>query len=150
MFFFCRSSVMAEAAQNRVQMAMKDFIDNIDKSKLRPVQKRMYLCNAECMDSAGSMEEVGSLQCPQTNLSHVRSRDVWRGALSRHRGHRATSSQSWSSSRPVCPGVSRSVRTTSRTRSGSTRRSRRSPSTGGSSSPVPLTAVTKISSNSRT
>ena len=52
---------MAEAAQNRVQMAMKDFIDNIDRSKLRPVQKRMYLCNAECMDSAGSMEEVGSL-----------------------------------------------------------------------------------------
>ena len=61
MFFFCRSSIMAEAAQNRVQMAMKDFIDNIDRSKLRPVQKRMYLCNAECMDSAGSMEEVGSL-----------------------------------------------------------------------------------------
>jgi len=50
---------MAEAAQNRVQMAMKDFIDNIDKSKLRPVQKKMYLCNADCMDnSMGSMEEV--------------------------------------------------------------------------------------------
>ena len=53
---------MAEAAQNRVQVAMKEFIDNIDKSKLRPVQKRMYLCNAECMDDTmGSMEEVCSL-----------------------------------------------------------------------------------------
>ena len=53
---------MAEAAQNRVQTAMKEFIENIDKSKLRPVQKRMYLCNAECMDDTmGSMEEVGSL-----------------------------------------------------------------------------------------
>ena len=53
---------MAEAAQNRVQTAMKEFIENIDKSKLRPTQKRMYLCNAECMDnSMGSMEEVGSL-----------------------------------------------------------------------------------------
>ena len=53
---------MAEAAQTRVQMAMKEFIDNIDKSKLRPVQKRMYLCNAECMDDTmGSMEEVGSI-----------------------------------------------------------------------------------------
>ena len=53
---------MAEAAQNRVQVAMKEFIDNIDKSKLRPVQKRMYLCNAECMDDTmGTMEEGGSL-----------------------------------------------------------------------------------------
>ena len=61
MIFFPDRSIMAEAAQNRVQMAMKEFIDNIDKSKLRPVQKRMYLCNAECMDNTmGSMEEVGS------------------------------------------------------------------------------------------
>ena len=52
---------MAEAAQNRVQAAMTEFIENIDKSKLRPTQKRMYLCNAECMDNTmGSMEEVGS------------------------------------------------------------------------------------------
>ena len=58
---------MAEAAQNRVQVAMKEFIDNIDKSKLRPVQKRMYLCNADCMDDVGmgSMEEVGILS-PKT------------------------------------------------------------------------------------
>ena len=50
---------MAEAAQNRVQSAMKDFINNIDKTKLRPIQKQMYICNAQCMDDpSASMEEV--------------------------------------------------------------------------------------------
>lgn len=50
---------MAEAAQSRVQNAMKDFINNIDRTKLRPVQKAMYLCDADCMsDPSASMEEV--------------------------------------------------------------------------------------------
>lgn len=50
---------MAEAAQNRVQSAMKEFIDTIDRTKLRPIQKQMYLCNVRCMDDpAASMEEV--------------------------------------------------------------------------------------------
>ena len=50
---------MAEAAQNRVQNAMKDFINNIDRTKLRPIQKQMYVCNAQCMDDpSASMEEV--------------------------------------------------------------------------------------------
>ena len=50
---------MAEAAQNRVQSAMKDFINNIDKTKLRPIQRQMYVCNAQCMDDpSASMEEV--------------------------------------------------------------------------------------------
>ena len=58
---------MAEAAQNRVQNAMKEFIDNIDRTKLRPIQKQMYLCNVQCMDDpAASMEEV----------SPFRSRDI--------------------------------------------------------------------------
>ena len=61
---------MAEAAQNRVQMAMKDFIENIDKTKLRPVQKSMYLCNADCMDNAmGSMEEVVFLSLSEVLLT---------------------------------------------------------------------------------
>ena len=52
---------MAEAAQNRVQSAMKEFIDTIDRTKLRPIQKQMYLCNVQCMDDpAASMEEVGA------------------------------------------------------------------------------------------
>ena len=52
-------SVMAEAAQNKVQTAMKEFIENIDRSKLRPIQKAMYLCSADCMaDMGAGMEEV--------------------------------------------------------------------------------------------
>ena len=54
---------MAEAAQNRVQSAMKEFIDTIDRTKLRPIQKQMYLCNVQCMDDpAASMEEVSPFQ----------------------------------------------------------------------------------------
>ena len=50
---------MAEAAQNRVQSAMKEFIDNIDRTKLRPIQKQMFFCSMQCMDDpAASMEEV--------------------------------------------------------------------------------------------
>ena len=56
-------SSMAEAAQNRVQSAMKDFINNIDKTKLRPIQRQMYVCNAQCMDDpSASMEEVSEIQ----------------------------------------------------------------------------------------
>ena len=54
---------MAEAAQNRVQNAMKDFINNIDRTKLRPIQKQMYICNAQCMDDpSASMEEVSEVK----------------------------------------------------------------------------------------
>ena len=54
---------MAEAAQNRVQNAMKDFINNIDRTKLRPIQKQMYVCNAQCMDDpSASMEEVSEVK----------------------------------------------------------------------------------------
>ena len=59
---------MAEAAQSRVQNAMKDFINNIDRTKLRPVQKAMYLCDAECMsDPSASMEEVIRHSCATSN-----------------------------------------------------------------------------------
>ena len=60
---FINLSSMAEAAQNRVQSAMKDFINNIDKTKLRPIQRQMYVCNAQCMDDpSASMEEVSEIQ----------------------------------------------------------------------------------------
>ena len=52
---------MAEAAQHRVQNAMNEFLTEIDKTKLRPIQKAMYLCNVDCMsDMSASMEEVRS------------------------------------------------------------------------------------------
>ena len=51
-----------EAAQRKVQDAVREFVDNIDRTKLRPIQKSMYLCNAECMsDPSASMEEVGTI-----------------------------------------------------------------------------------------
>ena len=66
---FCFSSIMAEAAQNRVQSAMKDFINNIDRTKLRPIQKHMYICNAECMDDpSASMEEVSKKEYFRMNI----------------------------------------------------------------------------------
>jgi len=41
---------MAEAAQSRVQNAIKDFINAVDKSTLRGYEKKMHLCAAECCD----------------------------------------------------------------------------------------------------
>ena len=37
---------MAEAAQNRVQTAMKDFINEIDRTRLRTLERDMHLCAA--------------------------------------------------------------------------------------------------------
>jgi len=50
---------MAEAAQSRVQSAMKDFINEIDRSKLRGLQRGMHMCAADChADTMSSMDEV--------------------------------------------------------------------------------------------
>merc|ERR1719233_1768077 len=50
---------MAEAAQSRVQMAMKEFINNIDRSNLRGLQRGMHLCAADCCANfTGTMDEV--------------------------------------------------------------------------------------------
>jgi hypothetical protein len=50
---------MAEAAQTRVQQAMKEFINEIDRSKLRPVEKDMHLCAAKCCDDmTSSIDQV--------------------------------------------------------------------------------------------
>lgn len=50
---------MAEAAQSRVQSAMKDFINNIDRMKLRGLEREMHLCAANCCaDQMASVEEV--------------------------------------------------------------------------------------------
>jgi len=50
---------MAEAAQSRVQNAIKDFIKTIDRSKLRGYERSMHLCAAECCeDSTATVEDV--------------------------------------------------------------------------------------------
>ena len=39
---------MAEEAQTRVQHAIKEFVNDVDQSQLRPMEKNMHLCAAEC------------------------------------------------------------------------------------------------------
>jgi len=50
---------MAEAAQGRVQSAIKNFINEIDRAKLRDYERRMHLCAADCCsDSSANVEDV--------------------------------------------------------------------------------------------
>jgi len=50
---------MAEEAQTRIQNALSKFVDEIDKSHLRGMQRSMHLCSADCCtDSTSSMESV--------------------------------------------------------------------------------------------
>jgi len=50
---------MAEAAQGRVQSAIKDFVNTVDRSFLRSYERRMHLCAAECCsDQAAYVEDV--------------------------------------------------------------------------------------------
>lgn len=50
---------MAEAAQSRVQAAMKEFINEIDRTKLRGLEQKMHLCAADCCGNPlANIEEV--------------------------------------------------------------------------------------------
>lgn len=50
---------MAEAAQSRVQNAIKDFINIVDRQKLRGLERSMHLCAADCCgDKDRTVEEV--------------------------------------------------------------------------------------------
>ena len=50
---------MAEKAQERVQTAIKDFVNNVDKAHLRPMERTMHLCAADCCgDPKASIDEV--------------------------------------------------------------------------------------------
>jgi len=50
---------MAEAAQSRVQSAIKGFINEIDKGYLRGLERNMHLCAANCCEDAfASVEDV--------------------------------------------------------------------------------------------
>jgi len=50
---------MAEAAQSRVQNAMKDFINQVDRTKLRNLEREMHLCAANCCtDQVSNIDEV--------------------------------------------------------------------------------------------
>jgi len=50
---------MAEQAQERVQTGIKNFVNDVDKSHLRPMEKKMHLCAADCCsDPKASIDEV--------------------------------------------------------------------------------------------
>lgn len=39
---------MAEQAQSRVQQAIKEFVNDVDQTHLRPMERNMHLCAADC------------------------------------------------------------------------------------------------------
>ena len=47
-FFYSTSIVMAHGAQERVQNSIRDFVNHVDKSHLREVERQMHLCAADC------------------------------------------------------------------------------------------------------
>jgi len=50
---------MAEAAQGRIQSAIKDFINTVDRNHLRGYERDMHLCAANCCsDSTANVEDV--------------------------------------------------------------------------------------------
>lgn len=50
---------MAQEAQTRVQTAIRDFVNAVDKSHLRGMEREMHLCAAECCsDDLSSINEV--------------------------------------------------------------------------------------------
>jgi len=62
---------MAEAAQNRVQTAMKDFINEIDRTRLRSLERDMHLCAANCCDDkTAKIDDVHSCveRCQQPTM----------------------------------------------------------------------------------
>ena len=51
--------IMAHGAQERVQNAMRDFVNLIDKKHMREVERQVHLCAAECCaDKDSSMNDV--------------------------------------------------------------------------------------------
>ncbi|XP_067254239.1 protein FAM136A [Chanodichthys erythropterus] len=50
---------MAEAQQARVQKAVEDMVQNLEKDHIRKMQGRMFRCSAECCERPGeSMNQV--------------------------------------------------------------------------------------------
>ena len=41
---------MAQEAQNRVQTSIRDFVNSVDKSHLRGMEREMHLCAANCCE----------------------------------------------------------------------------------------------------
>lgn len=48
----------SEQRAEGVKQAMKDFVDEIDRNELRPLQKQGFLCGANCCDTAATQEDL--------------------------------------------------------------------------------------------
>jgi len=50
---------MAEEAQSRVQSSIKKFVNEVDKEHLRPMERSMHLCAADCCgNNTASIDDV--------------------------------------------------------------------------------------------
>ena len=50
---------MAEQAQSRVQQSIKTFVNDVDKDHLRPMERTMHLCAADCCgNKTASIDDV--------------------------------------------------------------------------------------------
>ena len=50
---------MAEQAQSRVQQAIKEFVNDVDQTHLRPMERNMHLCAADCCGkTTASIDDV--------------------------------------------------------------------------------------------
>ena len=45
---------MAQEAQNRVQTAIRDFVNSVDRSYLRGMEREMHLCAASCCENTSA------------------------------------------------------------------------------------------------
>ena len=45
---------MAQEAQNRVQTAIRDFVNSVDRSHLRGMEREMHLCAANCCENTSA------------------------------------------------------------------------------------------------
>ena len=66
---------MAEQAQSRVQQAIKEFVNDVDQTHLRPMERNMHLCAADCCGKTNaSIDDVHrydriKLKCNYSKLS---------------------------------------------------------------------------------
>eukprot|EP00611_Tribonema_gayanum_P009880 TRINITY_DN19756_c0_g1_i1.p2 TRINITY_DN19756_c0_g1~~TRINITY_DN19756_c0_g1_i1.p2 ORF type:complete len:129 (+),score=47.18 TRINITY_DN19756_c0_g1_i1:55-387(+) len=55
---------MAEAAQRGLQTAVEELMDKFDRQRMRPMQKKVFLCMADCVSDA-SVSHERTVVCQQ-------------------------------------------------------------------------------------
>ncbi|DBA75955.1 TPA: hypothetical protein ACH3X2_008893 [Trebouxia sp. C0005] len=54
------SNMTSEQRAEGVKQAMKEFVDEVDRNYLRPLQKEAFLGSAQCCDTAATQEDLQS------------------------------------------------------------------------------------------